>query len=117
MNRDKVLNAQVPYIEVFGEDGMGRGRPSVESKAFALTPVLDMPSSDLIPDRVVARKIRDQARSRALATLRVMFAREFMRLYRKEMNHLVSKHSVVAGDGSTRVPGKFRPIRKVEVDA
>lgn len=88
MNRNKVLAARSPYIELFGVDGMGKGRPGMESKASGLLPVNDLPPLELVGGKDNAVRIRRTAAGRAMTALRAMFAAEYRRVYKKEMMHL-----------------------------
>jgi hypothetical protein len=89
MDKKKAIRAAVPFIEVFGVDGFGRGRPSAGSAAAELLPQLELPG-DVPVD--VAYRIRGEARVRAMTVLKAIFAREFKTIYTKEMNHLVEQY-------------------------
>lgn len=105
MDKRKVLQSEVPYIALFGVDGMGKGRPGNDTAAAELLPTLETP---IMADGVVALKIRGQARTRAMTVLKTVFAKEFVSIYEKEVRHLVRLHDEEskAGSGSTSELGK-----------
>ncbi len=105
MDRRKVLSSKVPYIELFGVDGMGKGRPGNDTPASELLPKLELP---LMADQSKAMQIRSMARTRAITVLKTVFAREFLAIYEKEVLHLVRMFekeegvpSPVAADGES----------------
>jgi hypothetical protein len=89
MDKRKILESKVPYVELFGVDGMGKGRPANDTPAAELLPRLELP---LMGDQVVANRIRSQARTRAMTVLKTVFAKEFLSIYEKEVIHLVQVH-------------------------
>lgn len=86
MDKKKVLAAKVPFIEVFGVDGLKRGRPPVGSAAAELLPSLEVPIG---VEQSVAFRIRNEARIRAMTVLKAIYAREYKSIYAKEVAHLV----------------------------
>ena len=124
MNRTKVLAAPSPYIELFGVDGMGKGRPGIESRASALLPQNDLPPLELVGDKETAIRIRRAAAGRTMTALRAIFSAEYRRVYRKEMLHLalaaakergVELTPELAKKYGVELPGKG--VRRVGVDA
>ncbi len=90
ISKKAVLSAKVPYIKLFGVDGMGKGRPGIGSRARAIAVPLDPPYE--IEDPEEAKKIAGQARTRAITVLRFIHSHEYRMLYRKELAHLVEQH-------------------------
>lgn len=88
MNRKEVLAAVSPYIAIFGVDGMGRGRPGMESKAMEVLPANELPPLELVGDKETAVRVRRAAAGRAMTALKALFAAEYRRVYKKEMLHL-----------------------------
>lgn len=107
MDRKKVLAAKVPYIELFGVDGMGKGRPSKDSLAAALLPQLETPPISVVGSAEVAYRIRGEARVRAMTVMKAVFAKEFKAIYKKEMDHLVEVEvgTMVGRSGGTGARG------------
>ncbi|QPX62625.1 hypothetical protein SEA_WOLLYPOG_76 [Arthrobacter phage Wollypog] len=99
MNKRKVLESKVPYITLFGVDGMGKGRPENGSAAAELLPRLEVP---VMADNALAMQIRNQARTRAMTVLKTVFAKEFVSIYEKEVRHLVEQ-------AAARVPSTVAP--------
>lgn len=73
---------------------MGKGRPALGSPAFRLSPVLQFPDPEKVPEPEAARRIRNQAKTRALTVVRNIFIREFTKIYLKELEHLSDKHAL-----------------------
>lgn len=97
MDKRKVLESKVPYIELFGVDGMGKGRPANDTAAAELLPVLETP---IMADNAVAMQIRSQARTRAMTVLKTVFKKEYLSIYEKEVRHLVWLHDEKSKEGS-----------------
>lgn len=98
MDKKKVIAAPVPFIEVFGVDGLKRGRPATGTAAAEKLPQLDLPSG---VDPEVGMRIRNEARIRAMTVLKALYGREFKTIYNKERDHLVEleKSKGAAGGG------------------
>ena len=80
---DEVLESETPYLDVFGTTQRSRGRVSGDHLNFEES--LNLPSPSMVPDRAMARKIRDRAANRANAVLKKLYAKELKKLYRAEM--------------------------------
>lgn len=101
---NKILDSEVPYVELFGVDGMRRGRPGVDTDAYRLgvgrrlDPVTqaDLVKAGVLSvgkggSRALARRLTGQATRRAMAVLRVLYWKDFVAIYNKEKEHLVAK--------------------------
>lgn len=95
-------------------DGMGKGRPAMDSAAYGLSPRLGHPSAALVPDNREASRIRQQARTRAVAVLKVLHSKDFQRIYSKELEHLSEQHAIENENEAVARRGKMRSVRRVE---
>lgn len=91
MNKEKVLSADSPYVELFGVDGMGRGRPALGSVAHSLAHSTKVQDDPRIENSHVANQIRGQARIRANTVMRFIRAAEYRKILQKEVQHLSDK--------------------------
>jgi hypothetical protein len=103
MDKRKILASEVPYIALFGVDGMGKGRPANGTPAADLIPRLEPP---LGVDAEVAYRIRNEAKTRALTVLKTIFGREFKLIYEKEVRHLVQVQKSDEADQAAEGDGR-----------
>lgn len=88
----KILDSEVPYVELFGVDGMRRGRPGVDTDAYRLRVGRSLePVETSVVGRTTALRLTGQATRRAVAVLKVLYWKEFVAIYEKEKAHLIAK--------------------------
>jgi hypothetical protein len=80
---EDAVKSATPYLDVFGEDVRKRGRPAGSNLDYDTS--LEMPSAKVIPDRRLAKQVRDRVQGRAVAVVSAVMAEELKRIYKAEL--------------------------------
>jgi hypothetical protein len=80
---EEVLRSQTPYLDVFGTETRGRGRPTGSALDYSTS--LEVPSAKQVPDRDEARKIRETVKRRAEAVLAAVTGEQLREIYKAEL--------------------------------
>lgn len=105
----KIMDSEVPYVELFGVDGMGRGRPNVESDAYRLSVgrrLRGVRADQVGGDKAMARKLTGQASRRAVTVLKFLWWDDFVSIFNKEKAHLIGKQESVQESVSDLTKGE-----------
>lgn len=79
----EVLKSLTPYLDVFGEEVRGRGRPAGAALDYETS--LEVPSARAVPDRKLARQVRERVRRRAMSVLCAVHAEDLKTIYKAEL--------------------------------
>jgi hypothetical protein len=80
---DEVAKSPTPYLDVFGSEARGKGRPSGAALDYSTS--LELPDGRLVPDRKEAAAIRERVKRRAQAVLQAVEAEKLREIYKAEL--------------------------------
>lgn len=92
----EILSSLTPYLDVFGTEVRGRGRPA--GTALDYEKSLEVPSARAIPDRQLAKQVRERVRRRAVSVLCSIHAEDLKTIYKAEL--VLELARIDAGDAS-----------------
>lgn len=78
-----VVKSLTPYLDVFGEEVRKRGRPAGVALDYETS--LEVPSAKAVPDRKLAKQIREKVRRRAVSVLCAVHAEDLKQIYKAEL--------------------------------
>lgn len=105
--RDKILNAENPYLAMFGETHRGAGRPAGQP-AIGFT---KLPDWESFPDRNEAKRFLLKVNSKTMTIMKHLYPDEFRKIQTAQMAADLKERSELRDKVETE-PGEKVLIRK-----